>query len=161
MVAAAARMARRLALSQPDRVILVGTAGAYPGGPDVGDVVTASLIGLGSVASARGLGYVPRAPSPMPVTPLAGLRVCTVLSLTAITTDPELADEFARDWQIEHMEAFGVATACAAAGVPLTVVLGITNTVGPGAHAEWLANRSDVEEAARTAIREAIRGGAG
>lgn len=152
MVAAAAAMARHIERLRPRRVVLIGTAGAYPGGPDVGSVVTAGTVGLGSVASARGLGYVPRPPPPVATFPVVGLPVVSVLSLTAITSDETCAQILSKHWQVEHMEAFGVATACAAAAVPLSIVLGIANRVGPNAHAEWKSNRAAAEAAAREMV---------
>jgi nucleoside phosphorylase len=134
-------------------LVLVGTAGAYPGGPAIGTVVTARRVGLGSAGATAGLGYVPLAPEPIELTAAAGLPAYDVLCLTAITTDPALAARLGGDWQIEHMEAFGVALACARAGVPLTVVLGVTNAVGPDAHAQWRANRARMQEAAVLAAR--------
>ena len=49
--------------------------------------------------------------------------------------------------------AWGVALACARAGVAWACVLGLTNEVGPEAHAQWLANRGACEAAARDAVR--------
>ncbi|MFZ5480764.1 MAG: hypothetical protein ACOZNI_28650 [Myxococcota bacterium] len=142
-IAAAELLARR-----PTPLVLVGTAGAYPGGPPVGTVVTARRVGLASAGALAGLGYVPLAPGPLDLPPVPGLLACDVACLTAITTDPTLAGKLGADWQIEHMEAFGVALACARAGVPLRVVLGVTNAVGPDAHAQWRANRARMQEAA-------------
>jgi purine-nucleoside phosphorylase len=155
--------ARLLATERPDGVVLVGTAGAYPGGPAVGSVVTASVLDLGSGARAMGLGYVPLAPGPLPSDPALRARLAlpeaTVVSLVAITTDPTLAARLGADWQVEHMEAYGVAAACAAVGVPFAAVLGITNDVGPGAHAEWRANRDTCQRAAVAAVARLLRDG--
>jgi nucleoside phosphorylase len=52
------------------------------------------------------------------------------------------------------MEAYGAAWACQQLRVPFAVVVGITNVVGPTAHAEWLARRFSVQ----TAVREWVRG---
>src|SRR5688572_17199301 len=85
-VATAALLARR-----PEALVLVGTAGAYPGGPAIGTVVTARRVGLASHGAAAGLGYLPLAPAPLDLAPARGLVACDVLCLTAITTDPALA----------------------------------------------------------------------
>jgi futalosine hydrolase len=37
----------------------------------------------------------------------------------------------------EDMEGFGVALACRLAGVPLTIIRGISNTAGDREHARW------------------------
>lgn len=146
-VAAAAATARLLAIRRPARVLLLGTAGAYPGGPAVGEVVTVSRTGLGSGTAALGRGYVPRAPAPLAGVPAPGHRAATVLTCVAITTDPALGAVFGIDWEIEHMECFGVALACAHEGIPWTALLGVTNEVGPAAHAQWRANRDAMQAA--------------
>lgn len=167
LVAAATSTARLLAERRaagrlPARVVLVGTAGAYPGGPAVGAVVTARRVGQGSGTAALGLGYVPMAPEPVDAVALDGLPAVDVLTCIAITTDPALVARHAAAWQVEHMEAFGVAWACARAGVPFSAALGIANEVGPDAHAQWRANRAAVEAAAVEAVARALgtRGGA-
>jgi purine-nucleoside phosphorylase len=159
MVAAAARTARLLATRDVDHVVLVGTAGAYAGGPPIGTVVCASRVGLVSGTALAGRGYVPLAPPPIDavaVPSLAGvpsLPAVPVACATAITTDPDLAARIGAVWEVEHMEAFGVARACADVGVPFSVVLGITNVVGPDAHVQWRANRAVAEAAAAGAVR--------
>ena len=155
MIAAAASAAKLLALERPDAVILIGTAGAFAGGPAVGSVICARNVGLGCPATSLGLGYIPRAPGPIAcdddLREKLGLPAANVLTNLAITTDPALAERFATEWQVEHMEAYAVAYACADAGIPFAAVLGITNRVGPTAHAEWLRFRLSVGEAARAA----------
>lgn len=160
MIAAATSTARLLATDRPDGIVLIGTAGAFAGGPPVGSVVMARCIGLGCPATALGMGYVPRAPGPID----ADSELCTLLNLPnarvltnlAITTDTGLAARFAADWEVEHMEAYAVAYACADAGIPFAAVLGITNAVGPGAHAEWLRFRLAVSESVRAAIQPLV-----
>lgn len=164
-------MGRLLVERRPSRVVLVGTAGVFPGrAPTVGSVIVARRLGLGATAVTLGLGYQPGAPpvltadapdlpGDLPGDLPAGLPACRradVLTNLAITTSPDLAARFAVDWEIEHMETFGVAWACHAAGVPFAAVLGITNTVGPDAHAEWLRHRSAAESAARAAARALV-----
>jgi futalosine hydrolase len=160
-VVAAANATALMCGDRPSAIILVGTAGAYPGGPPVGSVIVASRLGLGDGAARAGLGYVP-IPPPTIDGDLewleSGLPRAKVLTTTAITTDPALAGLFARDgWEVEHLEAYGVALACSAARVPFAVVLGIANQVGPTAHAEWSANRSRVQDAVRQIARTLIR----
>lgn len=151
-VAAAAAMARLLATRSPDAVVLLGTAGAYPGGPAIGAVVTARTVAQGSGTAAMGLGYVPLAPAPITCVPAPGLPAVDVLACEAISTAPELARRLGERGAVEHMEAFGAAWACATAGVPFTAVLAITNEVGPDAHAQWRANRVAAQAAAVRAV---------
>ena len=155
MVRAAARMARLLEVHRPVRVVLVGTAGAYPvaGAPRIGDVVTASSVALGSGTAALGRGYVPLAPSPIAAVPVVGLPAHAVLCCTAITSDVDLAVALGTHATVEHMESYGAALACQDAGVPFGAVLGITNIVGPDAHAQWKANRVEAQAAA---VREMV-----
>lgn len=162
LVAATASMARLCAERRPDAVILVGTAGAFPGGPPVGGVVVGTRLGLGAPAALLGLGYQPLAPPILAADPTwvarfvaAGALPATILTQLAITTDPALSARLAADWAVEHMETYGAAWACHVAGVPFAAVLGITNMVGPKAHAQWLAHRAEAEAAVRAV---AVRG---
>lgn len=154
-IAAAVATASWLARQRPDAVVLIGTAGSYRGGPPIGSVVAGSVLGMASTAATLGLGYVPMAPPPLEADPalLAAADVprAPVLTVVAITTDPGLADRHAAHWQVEHMETFAVAHACAAAGVPFVALLGISNHVGPDAHDEWLAHRDAAQAAAQAA----------
>ena len=161
-VIAAARAAVILERRKPDRVGRVGTGGAYPGGPAVLTAVAGRVVGLSYGVAAMGLGYVPRPPAPIPGDPdtLAklGIPEHEILTSGAVTTDMTLAKRLADGWTVEHLEAFGVAVACQNAGVPFTAVLGISNLVGPEAHAQWLTHRDAAQEAARQAIRPLLGG---
>jgi purine-nucleoside phosphorylase len=161
-VVAAATAAHLLTELRPDAVVLIGTAGSYRGGPPVGQACAARRVGLADGAATMGLGYVPRPPSPLPCDPRllarANLPVVDVLNTGAITTDPVLAGRLADGWQVEHLEAFGVAAACAAARVPFVALLGIANQVGPDAHAQWLTHRNAAQDAAREAAAALIGG---
>jgi purine-nucleoside phosphorylase len=88
-----------------------------------------------------------------------GLPSSAVLTVPAITTDPEMVTALTGaaggPWAVEHLEAAAVALACAAVGVPFACALGIANRVGPDAHAEWLANRAAAEAGARAAAARA------
>lgn len=142
-----------LARHRPEGVVFVGTAGALPGSNlDIGAVIEARGVHLGDAALALGLGYSPRHPEPLLAPARFGLRTADVMTNLAITTDPALAAAYGERAQVEHMEAFGVALACARAGVPWACVLGLTNAVGPDAHAQWRANRGACEAAARRAV---------
>lgn len=155
-VVAAANAARLLERHHPERVVLIGTAGAYAGGPPIGQAIAASRVALSWGIAAMGLGYVPRAPEPVDCdkTMLARLDLPRhpVLTVGAITTDRTVARRIADGYTVEHLEAFGVAIACQQAGVPFVTVLGITNDVGPDAHVQWLTHRDAAQQAARDAI---------
>ena len=163
---AAAAMARSLARARPRAVLLVGSAGAYPGGPPVGAVVSGGRLGWCDGASAVGAAYTPLPPPPLQadadLSARLGLTAAAVLTVPAITTDPAMVAALAHSaggpWAVEHLEATAVALACAAAGVPFACALGIANRVGPDAHAEWKANRAAAEAGARAAARRALEG---
>ena len=152
-VRASALLARR----HPDALVLVGSAGAYPGGPAVGEVVAAQRLGWARGAADVGAGYVPLPPPDLhsdgPLLDRLGLPRADVLTTVAITTDPALVSRRAASWAVEHLETYGVAQACQQHGVPFVAILGIANRVGPDAHAEWKAHRSRAEQAARDAAR--------
>lgn len=153
-VRAAAGMARALAERSPAGVVLVGSAGAYPRGPAVGSVVAGRRLGWADGASAAGLAYAPLMPPVVEGAVVPGVPPADVLTLPSITTDPGLVRALALGWQVEHLEAYAVAWACREAGIPCAVLLGISNEVGPDAHAQWRTHRGEAEAAARA---EAIR----
>lgn len=153
---------RIFAEEHPRAAILVGTAGAYPGGPAVGNVVVARRLGLERSVSEVGLGYAPLAPEPLltdvELQGASGLPTADVFTVLAITTNPQLVAARSTGWQVEHMEAFAVALAAQDAGIPFAAVFGIANEVGPDAHAQWVANRERVEAKARDAVRAMLEG---
>lgn len=164
-VVTAARMATVLREHKPTGVVMVGTAGAYQTRLPVGTAVVAERVGLSEGVAAMGLGYVPRAPQPISCDPrllerLDGPR-CSVLTVSAITTDAVLAGRLSDGWQIEQMEAYGAAVACQQAGVPFVAVYGISNVVGPDAHAQWLAHRHEAQERALALVAPLLNGHSG
>jgi purine-nucleoside phosphorylase len=157
-VVAAATAAALLERLKPDAVILIGTGGAYPGGPKIGTAVVSRKLGLSYGVAAMGLGYVPRPPRPVDanlelLSRLDGVPRYNVLTVGAVTTDNTLATRLSDGWEVEHLEAYSVALACHLAKIPFAAVLGITNRVGPDAHAQWLTNRDAAQEAAREVVR--------
>lgn len=157
-VTAAASMGRLLATERPDAVVLVGSAGIYPGHPYTpGAVFGVHTLGLGTGLAAVGAGYVPLAPAPLAADPDLLRRLpcpaTSALTVTAITTDAALARQRGERWVLEHMECYAAACACAQAGVPFVAILGVSNQVGPDAHAQWHANRVAAQDAARAAAR--------
>lgn len=157
-VVAAANMATLLEQRRPDAVVMIGTAGAYLGsGLQVGQPIAARRCGLSHGVAAMGLGYVPRPPATVEcaghlLENVPGLVRADVLTVGAVTTDTVLAGRLSDGWQVEHMETFGAACACAQRGVPFLAVLGIANDVGPEAHSQWLVNRTLAQDAARDAV---------
>lgn len=157
-VVAAARMATLIEQRQPSAVVMIGTAGAYANsGLEVGQAVVARRCGLSHGVAAMGLGYVPRPPSTVEcaaelIDRMPELVRADVLTVGAVTTDTVLAGRLSDGWQVEHMETFGAACACAQRSVPFVAVLGIANDVGPQAHSQWLVNRTVAQDVARDAV---------
>jgi nucleoside phosphorylase len=144
---------------QPRAVILVGTCGAYIGSDlAIGDVITARRVRLvdpGVVAATA------QFPEPMSVaidahaSLAAGLEATgahrvDVATTLAITVDDAAAGAIAHATraQVEHMEAYGVAVACAARGVPFGALLGVANFVGARGRGEWRAHHTTAAAAA-------------
>ncbi len=155
-VVAAAAMAALLGRHRPDAVVMVGTGAAYMGGPALGTACVARRVGQQDGAALMGQGYVPRPPAPIPSDPRLLARIdlpqVDVLTTGSVTTDPVLAARLADGWQVEHLEAFGVARACFDQGVPFVAVLGIANQAGADAHAQWLSWRTPARESARAGL---------
>ena len=141
----------------PAQAVFLGTAGAVPGaGLAIGDVVVARAHRLvdGAVLEDRGaMPFAPEGPDPDPFFlerfTAAGARPVVVATSPSVTTDDALAARLAghHGCEVEHLEAFAFARACAAHGVPATVVLGIANMVGSGGRAAWREHH--VEASAR------------
>lgn len=152
-VRAAAGAAHLFCVHRPPLAVLIGTAGAYLESIVPPAVIAARRVGFADQAVAHNTGYVPLPPETIvldtTMTDRLGVPSHDVLTVSAITTDPGITATYAKHWQIEHMEAWAVAWAAQQAGVPLVILLGVANQVGPNAHAEWLANREAAEAAAR------------
>lgn len=165
--ASAAGAAAHIAELRPRAVVLVGTCGAYAGaGLAIGDVVVVRRLRLIDTAALEGLTQFP-APmaiemetnGPMsaalaatctPRSSVAGALGITVATTLAITVDDAMAARIAAGSgaDVEHLEAHGVAAACAAREVPFAAVLGVANFVGARGRAEWLAHHREAEAAA-------------
>lgn len=153
-----------IARTKPTRVIFVGTAGVYPSAARafaIGDAALASEVRLVSSAVLRGEAYHP-APlvAAAPVTKALRAQLAratgpslfwaaTVACPVAITKSAALARRFgATGVALENLEAFAVARAAAAAGLPFAAVLGVSNVVGPKAHEEWRTHHLAASRAA-------------
>ena len=151
--------AMQLVEMQPRLVVLLGTCGAYrSAGISLGAVVAARRIRLVDHAASRGLAQFPE---PMSVVTdaseailrslvEAGARRCDVATTLAVTVDDAAAALLAQATgaQVEHLEAYGVAAACAARGIPFGAVFGVANQVGSRARDEWRANHRSAAAAA-------------
>jgi nucleoside phosphorylase len=169
LVEAAIGATTAIAEVKPDAVMFVGTAGSYPGRrPDLAlaGVVTARRLFLLADGVATGDAYLPSAlPATQETTVAlrriaagAGLLMADVACPLAITSRPAQArrGDRAPACDVENLEAFAVARAAAAADLPFAAILGISNTVGPSAHAAWKRNATRAAAAACRAALEVI-----
>jgi nucleoside phosphorylase len=162
---AAAGTATQLLEMRPRAVVLLGTCGAYLGsGIAVGEVIAARRVRLVDHGVARGVAQFPDPmsvvtdahPASLHTLVQAGARAADVATTLAITVDDAAAALIARAGaaHVEHLEAYGVAAACAARGVPFTAALGVANTVGARARDEW---RTHHRTAAAAAVDVVLR----
>ncbi len=160
---AAVGAAGAIARTRPARVLFVGTAGLYGREKEarqaIGTAVVAGEILCMSTAALKGEAYLP---GPMVVqvptsrslqTALGGGRgdlPRDVASPLAITRSAALGRRIAEATgaTLENLEAFAVARAAAAAGVPFAAVLGVSNRVGPTGHEEWQRHHRAASRAA-------------
>ena len=158
-LAAAAVTARILAGPRCSRVLFVGTCGAYDGRLAVGDLLQASEVIAASLDELEGRTYRPepevtRWPAgwtlPLPAHPVA--------VPPGVTCTEEGARRLGALAAAEHLELSGVFAACQAAGVPAAGALAVANRVGPGAHAEWMANHARVSRRLIEALAPVWRG---
>ncbi len=166
--AAAAGAAMRLAAHpvRPRAVVLVGTCGAFGDGIPLGGVAVGRRLVLGAPAVARREAAFPEpmatelSADPALAEALARgdgaaatrpvVRLADIATTLGVTTDDALAADLATftGCQVEHLEAFGVAAACAGAGVPFAAVLGVANRVGATGREEWRQNHRATSAAA-------------
>jgi nucleoside phosphorylase len=167
MVEAGIATTQLLARNQPDFVLLVGTAGVYPG----------QTLALDQAAIAQRVRLLPQIlpgkhaylPAIVPTevrsspTLVRALRkaahlpcadVACPLGITA-TKRAAIAGSKLSGCALENLEAFAVARAAAVAKIPFAAVLGIANHVGPNGHREW---KQHAKAAAESACRAVIAG---
>lgn len=153
LIAAAARTMQLIAQRNPQRIILVGIAGALGAAVEVGSAiefgaVTVDGIGVGcgeSYRSATAIGWSHWVDYPSGQTIgdtidlVAGGRPM-LLSVGAASSDIGHADQRRQRYPAaiaEDMEGFGVALACQLMRVPLRIVRGISNVAGDRNFSQW------------------------
>lgn len=151
---AAVTTARLLAELGPQRVLFIGTCGAYDERLAVGDLLSASQAIAVSAPELRGTAFRPQVErTRWAATWSLPFRAHPVAVPPAITTDPADTLLLAGTAPVEHLELTGVFAACHAAGVDCAAALAVANRVGPSAHAEWQVNHRAVSRALREALR--------
>ncbi|WP_394839936.1 hypothetical protein LVJ94_23900 [Pendulispora rubella] len=155
LVTAAHATGALLALARPPAVLLVGSCGVYPGAaPAVGSVVVVTRTVLADAGVAQDQAALP--PPMATEAPMdgawmerfaaAGCIPAVTAGTLGIATDDRLAQALAArsGAEVENLEAFAVASACAAASVPCIAVLGVTNVVGRQGRIQWRDNHRAV-----------------
>jgi futalosine hydrolase len=169
LVEAAIGTGSRLRAGKPRAVVLIGTCGAYPETElSIGDVVVARsalLVEPGVVLGRAALpeAMIARVNALGPITgelAARGARVVDVATTLAITTDDTLARELATRGEVEHLEAFAVASACAKETVQFAAVFGVANRVGSRGRSEWRTHHRAASGAAASHVRRWIEAGA-
>jgi nucleoside phosphorylase len=151
---AAVETARLLARHEPERVLFVGTCGAYDARLAPGDLIAASTVIATSLDELSGRAYRPTPERTVwPCTWTLPLPHHAVAVPPAISVTENGARALMEVGAAEHLELTGVFAACAAAGVPAAAALAVANRVGPGAHAEWRASHAAVSRALVEALR--------
>lgn len=151
LVDAAVGTARALLVHRPRSALLIGTCGAFEGrGLGIGDVGVATMVSWVDAAYVAGHAALPPSvavaiesdPSVADAARRAGGQCVQIATTSSITTDAGLAAHLRATGDVEHLEAFAFARACATASppVPWTIVLGVANMVGPEGREQWKAN---------------------
>ena len=160
-ITAAAGTERAIAELRPERIVLVGTCGVFPGAAHaVGSIVVVER----AILIVRPGEYVPAIMTASADADAAwagecaraiGAPLVTAASGVGVPASDEEARRLATTAAVEHLESFAVLST-AAGRVAATAVLAVANVVGANAHAEWKANRARAEAAAADAIRKIL-----
>lgn len=156
---AAATVARLLAEERPERVLFVGTCGAYDARLAIGDLILAGAALAASLDELEGRAYRPereRVRWEATWRPALPFPVHEVAVPPAITRTRDGAHRLAAIAAAEHLELTGVFAACHLARVPVAAALAVANRVGPDAHAEWRANHVRVSRDLVAALAPAL-----
>lgn len=131
---------------RPRKIIAIGTAGTFNEKRfPVGSIVQAKSVSMVSHL----LGFyacvdAPLAPwgegqgegkAPTPV---------RVYAPQEMTTDAKRARQLAKHHDVEHLESYAYALVADKFKIPLQIILGLTNVVGPKGHAQWQKNEAGV-----------------
>ncbi|HEY5283239.1 MAG TPA: hypothetical protein VIM14_10655 [Polyangia bacterium] len=166
MVEAGIATTQLLAKHRPDFVLLVGTAGVYPGQP--------AELGLETAVVAERLRLLPRilsddhaylpaiVPTEARSSPglvrtlrraghLPAVDVACPLGITATKRAATSAKKMS-GCVLENLEAFAVARAAAKAKIPFAAILGIANCVGPEGHRQWQRHAKAAAKSACQAV---------
>jgi nucleoside phosphorylase len=164
LVEASAGIERALVELQPDRVVLVGTAGRLPSSP----------LAIGQVAVVRRAHLVGREPEYLPglmshrvdadsllataFSKALGVPLVEALSTLGITLSDAEAERLGSQGpaQLEQLECFAVLAAAARHQIAATALFAVANRVGSTGASEWRQHRGEAERAAIEALARAL-----
>lgn len=136
---------------QPAQIIALGTAGIIqPNDLAVGDLVLAKSI---SMNGQRVDAYVPAAINDLECSPKKDVNQYARFSRVSVFSSSEITKTERRrlelsqaGFEVENLEAYAYAFVAKKLRIPCTIILGLTNSVGPKAHQEWRQNEKWVVE---------------
>jgi len=153
-LAAAVTTTRLITELQPDRVLFIGTCGAYDERLAIGDILAVSAARAVSLDELEDRAFRPGIErTRWEATWALPFPAHIVAVPPAITKTHESSKTLAKVAAAEHLEVTGVFAACHQAGIPVAAALAVANRVGPTAHAEWQAHHA----AASAGLVEALR----
>ncbi len=160
LAAAAAAASRSFARLEPDAALLVGIAGTLDARHlPVGGLLVARRVACDGIGAGEGRGFTSFAGPPIALAAieLAGTVGGELLSVAAAAGSPAMARRRRSRHPralAEEMEGYGVALAARLAGVPLTILRGVSNVAGDRDQRRWRAH--DALAACRAALHEWI-----
>jgi hypothetical protein len=160
----AARLCERLSpVLQGRDVLLVGTCGTFGSDPHLA-LVRARLVRWLPTCVRHELAYSvkgvePDIALPPPLALFADLPARDVLCGPTISLSARLPSGLDPSQTVENLEAYSVASTLLPSVKSLTILLAITNLVGPDAHAQWLARRDEAARLTAVEVSQRLSGG--
>jgi purine-nucleoside phosphorylase len=142
-LAAAVTTARLIAELKPQKVLFIGTCGAYDERLAIGDILAVSEALAVSLDELEDRAFRPGIErTRWKATWALPFPTHIVAVPPAITKTSKGSETLARVAAAEHLEVTGIFAACHEAGIPVAAALAVANRVGPTAHAEWQAHHA-------------------
>lgn len=155
-VSAGVAVMEALAVHRPERVLFVGTCGAYDARLPLWELLCAREVVATSLEELEERAYRPAVERTRWEAGWAlPLPTRTVAVTPTITRSVAGARRLAAVAEAEHLELSGVFEACRRMGVPAAAALVVVNAVGPSAHEEWKAHHAEGSRRLVAALRQA------
>lgn len=165
LVSAASRISSIMEYLSVSRILFTGTCGILTPHPiSIGDVVRAKMVYSGDIETFSDENHIPDTmPTAVPparfMTPKTTVHDCDVLSPLSITHSKNGADVLRKqfpDGIAENLECFAVAWNAEQRGIPFEAILGVTNTIGPDGHIEWITHHEDVSKITQDWVKNSL-----